>query len=56
MTRSAPVTFDWNSNVIALLVIGSIRWFGFLMVNADLICPAIAPKVQTAIKTSLTGA
>jgi hypothetical protein len=26
MTRSAPVALDWNSSVIALIVIGSIRW------------------------------
>jgi hypothetical protein len=31
MTRSAPTTLDWNSNVIALLVIGSTRWFGSVM-------------------------
>lgn len=28
MTRSAPVAFDWNRWLIALLVIGSIRWLG----------------------------
>jgi hypothetical protein len=27
MTRSAPRGFDWSSNMTALLVIGSIRWF-----------------------------
>ena len=26
MTRSAPAAFDRNSSLIALLVIGSIRW------------------------------
>lgn len=30
MMRSAPVVPDWNSSMIALLVIGSIRWFGIL--------------------------
>ena len=28
MTRSAPEAVDWNSNVTALLVIGSALWFG----------------------------
>jgi hypothetical protein len=28
MARSAPAAFDWNSNVIALLVTGSTLWFG----------------------------
>jgi hypothetical protein len=28
MTKSAPVAFDWNRNVTALLVIGSTHWFG----------------------------
>ena len=37
MTRSAPATFDWNSSVIALLVIGSIRWLydSILMIASE---------------------
>jgi hypothetical protein len=30
MTRSAPVAFDWNTDVTALLVIASTLWFGSL--------------------------
>jgi hypothetical protein len=31
MTRSAPRASLWNSSVTALIVIGSIRWFGLLV-------------------------
>ena len=32
MTRSAPVAFDWNSNVTALLVIASTLWLGLAII------------------------
>jgi hypothetical protein len=31
MTRSAPVVTDWDSNVTALLVIGSTLWLATLI-------------------------
>ena len=31
MTRGAPVALDFEINVTALLVIGSILWFGYLI-------------------------
>jgi len=44
MTRSAPETLDWNSSLIALLVIGSILWLAHLFI-LDWILTQHGPKL-----------
>ena len=38
MTGSALATLDWNRNVIALLVIGSIHWLPFSAFDVFFAC------------------
>src|SRR5438309_7565555 len=54
MTRSAPATFAWNRNVIALLVMGSNRWFGLSSVVtpstlSETNCNPNSSKAQTGL-------
>ena len=55
MTGSASATFDWNSSVIALLVIGSIRWFGFILRASGLFDSFFTLIFQIPISLRIAG-